>query len=266
MMGSHESRRRHRGLQSASVTTTNNHLPPPTTTIHSYETSRDRIWSKLASSADPAVAERRPAIGFVNVDITSETSVQRAVAGYDLVVHTAGPFQTLKRPLVLETCARAGVPYLDVCDGISLCKQGKELEKVGAPCITAAGIWPGTSALMAAEAVGLLREETPRGTAGASSERARRGAAARVVEGGRRDQRLERPRLGTVRATRRAASRVLAVRPARAASAPRPARSAAPLQVLQAGSGPAAANHRRRWRGRLVHGVRRPTRRPAAVG
>jgi saccharopine dehydrogenase-like NADP-dependent oxidoreductase len=34
----------------------------------------------------------------------------------DLVVHTAGPFQGLDTPLVLDAALQKGVPYVDVCD------------------------------------------------------------------------------------------------------------------------------------------------------
>lgn len=39
-----------------------------------------------------------------------------AVDGMDLVVHTAGPFQGLVTPLVLDAALQKGVPYVDVCD------------------------------------------------------------------------------------------------------------------------------------------------------
>lgn len=90
------------------------------------------------------------------------------MAGADLVVHTAGPFQGESRPLVLEAACKAGVPYVDVCDEIEQAKAGKRLHTEVA-AVTAAGIWPGCSALMAAEAIDVLRAASPRGTAGSET-------------------------------------------------------------------------------------------------
>ncbi|CAE7457922.1 unnamed protein product [Symbiodinium natans] len=74
-----------------------------------------------------------------------------------LVVHTAGPFQGIQRPLLLEEAVRCGTPYVDVCDDTDLCKAAKELapdlEEAKVPAIVSAGIWPGVSALMVCEAV-----------------------------------------------------------------------------------------------------------------
>ena len=79
----------------------------------------------------------------------------------DVVVHTAGPFQQRTNPTLLEASIAAGTPYVDVCDEPPLCAKSKllhgEAVQADISAVTAAGIWPGASALMAAEAVKELR-------------------------------------------------------------------------------------------------------------
>ncbi|KOO33137.1 saccharopine dehydrogenase-like protein [Chrysochromulina tobinii] len=56
--------------------------------------------------------------------------------------------------------ANAGVPYCDVCDELVLSRNSKALaakaSAKGVPAVVSCGIWPGVSALMAAEAVAKL--------------------------------------------------------------------------------------------------------------
>jgi saccharopine dehydrogenase-like NADP-dependent oxidoreductase len=100
-------------------------------------------------------------VGFVPVDLDGPVEdIKSAVRGCDLVVHTAGPFQGRTDPVLLKCCIDEKVPfYVDVCDEYELAVAAKELvksnEKEDAHKITAvvsSGIWPGVSALMAAEA------------------------------------------------------------------------------------------------------------------
>ena len=62
---------------------------------------------------------------------------------------------------MLEASIAAGLPYVDVCDEPVLCKASKKLHQramvAGVPCVTGAGIWPGSSALLVAEAVAQVR-------------------------------------------------------------------------------------------------------------
>jgi len=78
----------------------------------------------------------------------------------DLVLHAAGPFQGRDQPLALEAALGAGVAYVDVCDDTELCRQAKGLgsvaSDVGVPAVVSAGIWPGVSALLVAEAAARL--------------------------------------------------------------------------------------------------------------
>eukprot|EP00931_Biecheleriopsis_adriatica_P087400 TRINITY_DN61882_c0_g1_i1.p1 TRINITY_DN61882_c0_g1~~TRINITY_DN61882_c0_g1_i1.p1 ORF type:complete len:448 (-),score=60.01 TRINITY_DN61882_c0_g1_i1:58-1401(-) len=95
---------------------------------------------------------------FIQVDLSSRESVRSALSqDWSLLVHTAGPFQGIDQPVLLEEAVRAGVPYVDVCDDTELCKVAKgmseDAEAAKVPAVVSAGIWPGVSALMVAEAV-----------------------------------------------------------------------------------------------------------------
>jgi len=125
----------------------------------SFEGSKARITSQLRAKSLTV-----PQITFQPLDLNNSPSTLAETiqkCGADAVVHTAGPFQQRTRPTLLEASVRAGVPYVDVCDEPPLCEAGKRLgdlaEKNGVVAVTAAGIWPGASALMAAQAVDELR-------------------------------------------------------------------------------------------------------------
>ena len=102
-----------------------------------------------------------PDLAFVEIDLgRSLEQLTAAVRGTKLVVHTAGPFQGRTQPKLLQACIAAGVGYCDVCDEWPLSQQAKLLCRdaadAGIPAVVSGGIWPGVSALMAAEAVGRL--------------------------------------------------------------------------------------------------------------
>ena len=90
-------------------------------------------------------------IKFVRLDLDDAASLERAVAGRSLVVHTAGPFQQRTDPTLLKACIDAGVPYCDVCDELELSRAAKKLTS-DVPAVISCGIWPGASALLAARA------------------------------------------------------------------------------------------------------------------
>jgi len=107
-----------------------------------------RRWQERTADPPPA---------FVVCDHSDAASVCAALAGgWDLVVHTAGPFQGVRSASLLEGAIAAGVPYVDVCDDTDLCRIAKELEPqcqaAGVTALVSTGIWPGVSALMVAEA------------------------------------------------------------------------------------------------------------------
>ena len=102
-----------------------------------------------------------PTLDWQPVDLDGgDAALTAAVAGYDLVVHTAGPFQQREDPALLRAAIAAGCPYCDVCDELLLARNAKELsaqaEEAGVACVVSCGIWPGVSALLAAEAVSKL--------------------------------------------------------------------------------------------------------------
>lgn len=116
-----------------------------------------------SSSSFKAACRRMEQLGmdtreleFVQMDLDDPSSVAAAVNGRSLCIHTAGPFQQRKTPVLLKACIDARVPYCDVCDEIVLARSSKDLAaraaEAGVPAIVSCGIWPGVSALMAAEA------------------------------------------------------------------------------------------------------------------
>ena len=92
---------------------------------------------------------------FVEIDLDGgDARLREAVAGRSLVIHTAGPFQQRTDPALLRAAIAEGVPYCDVCDELPLARNSRALaSSAAAPCVVSCGIWPGVSALMAAEAV-----------------------------------------------------------------------------------------------------------------
>ena len=102
-----------------------------------------------------------PDLSFVEIDLgRSLEQLTAALRGTKLVVHTAGPFQGRTQPKLLQACIAAGVSYCDVCDEWPLSQHAKALAAsaaaAGVPAVVSCGIWPGVSALMAAEAVDRL--------------------------------------------------------------------------------------------------------------
>ena len=119
----------------------------------SFERSRARLVQQGMAGADE--------LSFAPIDLDgSAAALSAAVSGASLVVHTAGPFQGREEPSLLRAALGAGVPYCDVCDELLLARNSKALSAeaatAGVPCVVSCGIWPGVSALMAAEAVAKL--------------------------------------------------------------------------------------------------------------
>jgi NAD(P)-dependent dehydrogenase (short-subunit alcohol dehydrogenase family) len=123
------------------------------TKIENLEKSRER-WKQLFEKKSKEISD----IGFVLVDRESSSSVLNVleIGDYDMVVHTAGPFQgKVKTPNgVIEGCIEKGVPYVDVCDDYctALAAKSKFTGKAKSqkvPCVISTGCWPGVSSLMA---------------------------------------------------------------------------------------------------------------------
>lgn len=80
-------------------------------------------------------------------DTDSVTSVLKN-GNYDLVVHTAGPFQGKVDATngVLAACVESKVPYVDVCDDYCTAMAAKakfasEAQANNVPCIISTGCW-----------------------------------------------------------------------------------------------------------------------------
>ena len=104
------------------------------------------------------------ALQRLDLDASSPEQLAAAVAGYDAVLHTAGPFESDDTRL-LEACIAARVPvYCDVADPIEyLAKaRGEEMNaraaEAGTMALCAAGAFPGLSNLLAAK---LARDLAP---------------------------------------------------------------------------------------------------------
>lgn len=103
---------------------------------------------------------------FIQIDGSSESSLQRHLLNYDLIINTAGPFQGLRKNLVLESCLKNGKHYLDVCDDIELSRicRSKEYQamakQTGSIAIISTGIWPGGSSLLAQELIANIKNGT----------------------------------------------------------------------------------------------------------
>ncbi|KAL7516979.1 hypothetical protein ACHAWX_001947 [Stephanocyclus meneghinianus] len=131
------------------------------------------VGGRKRESFDAAIRNKvipSSGVDFLSLDIDGDESIlkqtlqrwqQRARESNCLVVHTAGPFQGRRSPVLLATCIDLGIPYVDVCDEWDLAELSKEnLHSVATeknvPAIISCGIWPGVSALMAARGVNVL--------------------------------------------------------------------------------------------------------------
>ncbi|CAN6339558.1 unnamed protein product [Urochloa humidicola] len=100
---------------------------------------------------------------FVQVDTSNASTLEKALQGVDLVVHTAGPFQRVEECAVLQAALSTKTAYIDVCDDTDYSWRAKgfheQAKAAGVPAITTAGIYPGVSNVMAADLVHAARSE-----------------------------------------------------------------------------------------------------------
>lgn len=140
-----------------------------------FEISQQR-WMRLFPDIDGIKA-----LGKVNfVELNREQSLtipllqkqennrDEPIKLYDLVVHTAGPFQgKVTTPNgVLLASVEASIPYIDVCDDYCTASAAKTeycsmAQENNVPCIVSTGCWPGVSSLMAKQLVALAIEAFP---------------------------------------------------------------------------------------------------------
>ena len=78
------------------------------------------------------------------MDIDDAASLEAALKGVSLVVHTAGPFQRKDTCGVLEAAIATKTPYMDVCDDTEhsqrLRAYSDQAKAAGVPAITTAGM------------------------------------------------------------------------------------------------------------------------------
>ncbi|KAI0512269.1 hypothetical protein KFK09_012908 [Dendrobium nobile] len=125
--------------------------------VHLVVAGRNRekgatIASKLGENAE-----------FVWVNVDDIYSIQAALEGMDLVVHSAGPFQQEEKCNVLEAAISSKTTYLDVCDDTNYAWRAKSFHEkavaAGVTALTTCGIYPGVSNVMAAELVRMARSD-----------------------------------------------------------------------------------------------------------
>jgi saccharopine dehydrogenase-like NADP-dependent oxidoreductase len=132
--------------------------------LHTIPDSKLILGSRTVQSYKNAI-ERRPNLinsSHVLLDVNQPSTIEKAIEGADLVVHTAGPFQRRGKCAVLEAAIKKEVPYVDVCDDTEYSKEAKRLHlkamEAGVPAIITGGIYPGLSNVMAAHMIETANE------------------------------------------------------------------------------------------------------------
>lgn len=135
------------------------HVTVGGTSEERFEQSRSR-WQQLFEEEGVNFDSNKVDFSVVNRESTASLSSVLEKSSYDLVVHTAGPFQgkVNAKNGVLEACVTNKVAYLDVCDDYCTASAAKsKYEKLaienGVPCLLSTGCWPGVSSLMAKQLV-----------------------------------------------------------------------------------------------------------------
>eukprot|EP00551_Chaetoceros_affinis_P007151 CAMPEP_0203668508 /NCGR_PEP_ID=MMETSP0090-20130426/5123_1 /ASSEMBLY_ACC=CAM_ASM_001088 /TAXON_ID=426623 /ORGANISM="Chaetoceros affinis, Strain CCMP159" /LENGTH=431 /DNA_ID=CAMNT_0050532967 /DNA_START=248 /DNA_END=1540 /DNA_ORIENTATION=+ len=130
----------------------------------SYLESKSR-WITLFSEDDKSAIPKttwddEDLLSFVQINREDAQSIKKVLLdnnkNYDMVVHTAGPFQgKVKSPNgVIEAAIDSGISYIDVCDDYCTAtaaktKYQRRAVENGVSCIVSTGCWPGVSSLMA---------------------------------------------------------------------------------------------------------------------
>ena len=95
----------------------------------------------------------------IDVNNTKDRELDSLIESADLIVHTAGPFQSQRQNKVFESAIKLGKCYVDVCDDIYLSRiLRSEIHQniaraSNARAIVSAGIWPGCSSLLACDVI-----------------------------------------------------------------------------------------------------------------
>ena len=117
-------------------------------------------WKDYIEKASPSLSSLlNEKVQFVSIDINDEEQLHKIIPKYDLIIHTAGPFQGLKENKCLQYALHYGRKYLDVCDDIFLSRVVRASEyqdiakNTGGIGIISTGIWPGCSSLLAQQLI-----------------------------------------------------------------------------------------------------------------
>ena len=91
-----------------------------------------RTESSFAAAVERHPSLRSTSCAFAACDCSDPASLAAVIAGADLVVHSAGPFQGGGDGCaVLDAAIDQGVPYLDVCDDAEYAKACKSVQSGG---------------------------------------------------------------------------------------------------------------------------------------
>lgn len=126
------------------------------------------VGCRSQSSFDAAVRSGvipKSGVDFVPIDLDGgDDKLMEAIDECGFIINTAGPFQGRKDPALLRCCIAKGIPYVDVCDEYELAVTSKQMmedaKAAGVAAVVSSGIWPGVSALMAAEAKAKLEQNS----------------------------------------------------------------------------------------------------------
>ncbi|MFF9145839.1 saccharopine dehydrogenase family protein [Streptomyces sp. NPDC014861] len=105
-----------------------------------------------------ALAEEHPGLAVRPAAVDDPVALDRALAGADAVVNTAGPFATTAAPVV-EAALRAGIPYVDVAAEIeanadTFTRFADRARAAGAVVLPAMAFYGGLGDLLATAALG----------------------------------------------------------------------------------------------------------------
>ena len=87
-----------------------------------------RSSSNFEASIDRSPSLNKGAVKFQPLDIHSEQQLDAVIPNYDVIVHTAGPFQGLNDPGVLTCALQHGKKYVDVMDDVGLSRIARAAE------------------------------------------------------------------------------------------------------------------------------------------
>jgi saccharopine dehydrogenase-like NADP-dependent oxidoreductase len=105
--------------------------------------------------------ENLPSVdSFVSMNCNVESvQLDELISQSDIIINTAGPFQSMKRNIVFETSLKHGKNYIDVCDDIGLSRRLRDnkfqqlAKATNAKAIVSTGIWPGCSSLLSCDVI-----------------------------------------------------------------------------------------------------------------